>query len=462
MSMAQIDRGSILAPHRGAGASSKVTHLHWLVSLYLFCVVVPIGFQVGPLAMTTLRVVVLLATMPLMAGILIGRYGRVFAVDWLFALHILWAGIALYVNNPDRAVEQVGSVGLEFLGGYAIARAYIRDYATFVALCRRLALLVCLALPFALFETLTGRSLVLEVIRSVPMLQTLGSFPQEPRLGLERVQFTFAHPIHFGLFCSIVMSLTFVGLKGVMGDGRRWLTTVIVGLCGFLALSSGALLAIFLQLGLFVWAAVFASIRQRWWLLFGLFVLAYIVIDLGSNRTPIMVALHYMTFSAHTAYWRTIIFEWGLANVFGSAEKGIVGSPWFGIGLNDWVRPWFMYSGSMDNFWLVIAVRYGVPGFLLITIGYLYILVAMMRLKIEDARIALCRRAWVFTFMGITFTLCTVHIWDNIYSFFAFIFASGMWMLTPSHSEEEDTKKSLAEVLPARPTLRYSRFSSKP
>lgn len=461
MSMAQIDRGEILAPQRNAAVSMSEAKLPWVVSLYLFCVLLPIGFQVGPLAMNTLRVLVLIATVPLMTGVLLGRYGRIFAVDWLFALHILWAGVALFVNSPDRALEQVGSVGVEFLGGYAIGRAYIRDRATFILLCKRLALLICLALPFALFETLTGRPHVLEALRKIPMVQTVTIAHQEPRLGLQRVQFTFSHPIHFGLFCSIVMSLTFVGLKGVISDNRRWLMTLVVGLCGFLALSSGALLAIILQLGFFAWAAAFASIKQRWWLLFWLLVVAYIIVDIGSNRTPLMVALEHLTFSAHNAYWRTIIFEWGIANVFGSAEKGIVGSPLFGLGLNDWVRPSFMHSGSMDNFWLVVAVSYGVPGFLLIAAGYVSVLAAMMRLKIEDTAMALCRRAWVFTFLGISFTLCTVHIWGNLYSFFAFIFASGMWMLTAPKLASGNVEEAPIEDVQIRSPPHYTRFPSR-
>lgn len=241
-------------------------------------------------------------------------------------------------------------------------------------------------------------------------------------MGLERVQAVFAHPIHFGLYCAVVMSLAFVGLKDALTDGMRWAASGLVGAVGFLALSSGALLAILLQLALFAWSRIFAPIWWRWWLLVGCFAFAYVVIDLLSNRSPIRVFMSYATFSAHTAYWRSIIFEWGMVNVWKH--------PLFGLGLNDWERPYYMYSGSMDNFWLVMAVRYGIPGFLTLLVGYVWTLAAVMARDFNaDPVLTQFRRAWVFTFIGLSFTLCTVHIWANVYSFCFFIFGAGIWLV---------------------------------
>lgn len=202
---------------------------------------------------------------------------------------------------------------------------------------------------------------------------------------------------------------------------------------------------------------------MRWWLLLGLFVIAWIVIDLLSNRTPIQVFMSYATFSAHTAYWRGIIFEWGLANVIGSTEKGIVGSPLFGIGLNDWVRPWYMYSGSMDNFWLVMAVRYGIPGLLLLAVGYVWAIVLIMRRDFaDDAVLTHIRRAWVFTFFGLTFTLCTVHVWTSIYSFVFFILGTGIWMIMTKQTSRDP---ALANELVQQEKVDvrgYTRFPVRP
>jgi hypothetical protein len=397
------------------------------VVLYLFCVIIPIGFQAGPLYMTSLRLMLLIVTIPLMVQILSGRYGRVNIADIFFTAHIAWAAVALFVNHdPAKATEQIGSVGMEFLGGYAIGRAFIRTPETFTALCRVLVAVVCVSFPFVVFEALTGRSLLLEFVRGLPGVSTYADFPNAAkwmRMGLQRSQFTFAHPIHYGLFCSVAMSLSWIGLKGATSTAWRVASTLIIGICGFLSLSSGAVLAMVLQLGLFFWAAVFVRVQARWWILLGLSILAYITVDLLSNRTPVLVFLSYATFSAHTAYWRVIIFEWGMVNVWAN--------PIFGLGLNDWVRPHWMNSGSMDNFWLVMAVRYGIPGFMLIAVGFLIPLIRVIFLDFSNApAVNQLRLAWTFSFVGITFTLCTVHIWTNLYSFIFFMFGAGMWFLS--------------------------------
>ncbi len=404
--------------------------LPWPVIIYVLAVVLPIGFQAGPLALSALRLFLLVMTVPLMVQLLMGRYGRIFVTDILFVLHVLWAAVSLAVNNPDQVIEQVGSVGMEFLGGYAVGRAYIRTPESFVALARFLSLVILCMLPFALYEAATNRPLILEALRKLPGVSTPATVNAPGRMGMERVQASFSHPIHWGLFCSVTFSLSFVALNGVSSTFWRFTSSAIVAFCGFLALSSGALLALVLQFGLIAWAVVFDRLRWRWWLLFGLFVLAYIVVDLLSNRTPIQVFMSYATFSAHTAYWRSIIFDYGMQNVWAN--------PIFGLGLNDWFRPWYMNSGSMDNFWLVMAVRYGIPGFLFVTIGFILPIVHIMRRDLErDAMLSQIRRAWIFTFLGLSFTLCTVHVWTNIYSFVFFMFGAGIWLITAQPQDRD-------------------------
>lgn len=423
--------------------------LHVVVWLYLLAVVVPIGFNLGPLYMTSLRLILIAMIVPLMFQLLAGRFGKVLLVDVLFILHILWVTIAMAVNHPERLIENTGATAIEFLGGYVVGRAYIRTPNDFGALCRALGVIVLLSAPFALFETMTGRPLLLEALRAIPGIRTLALNFQEARMGLERVQLGFAHPIHYGLFCSVAFSMAWVGLKGWSRDISRFLTSVTIALCGFLALSSGALLAIILQIGLIFWSVAFAFTKKRWWILFALFVLAYIVIDLLSNRTPIMVFLSYATFSSGTAVFRTWIFEWGLANVIGRAEPAIPASPWFGVGFNDWIRPYYMYTSSVDNFWLLITMRYGLPAFFTLAGGYLIGLTQVIRKDFTgDKVLSQFRLAWVFTFMGLTFTLCTVHIWTSIYSFAFFFFGAGMWLITAQGNAQPDAVRDGSSQTP--------------
>lgn len=419
------------------------------VVLFLLAIVFDLRFAIGSLNLSAMRLVLLVLIVPLTVRLLLGRYGRLVVTDILFFLHLAWTAVALAVNSPSQVVTQIGSTGVEFLGGYVLARAYIRDAASFLALCRFLILIVLCVLPFALYEAFTGQPPIIEAVWALPFGDGPTVVELEERMGLSRVQGFFSHPIHFGLFCSVVFSLAFVALKGGISDVRRFLTGAATAFAGFLSLSSGALLAIMMQFALITWAAAFRRNRSRWWLLLGLLAVIYVVVDLLSNRSPIRVFMSYATFSAHNAFWREIIFDWGSASVRAH--------PVFGIGLKDWVRPAFMRSASVDNFWLLMAMRYGLPGLLFLLAGCGWSLFRIIRRNFEtDPVLAQIRLAWVFTFIGLTFTLGTVHIWGPIYAFTFFMFGAGIWLITvpPQTADTPTVEKPSAE---ARET-RYTRF----
>ncbi len=433
-------------------ASGPTDKLSPVVSIYIFCVVVGVFFFVGPLYLNTLRVLLLVLVIPLWVKLMMGHFGRVIATDWLFFAYFAWTIPALAINNPEAVLQQTGSTGAEFVGGYLLGRAFVRTRGAFIALCRQLSLIVLIILPFGLLEVRTADPFIPDLIRKVPGLFSVPDVNIPGRMGLNRVQNAFSHPIHYGLFCSVVFSLNFIALKGKIGPVWRWISSALIGLGCFMALSSGALLALVLQLGLIAWAFVFRKLAWRWWLLVALGVLAYVAVDLLSNRTPLRVFLSYATFSAHTAYWRSLIFEYGFQNA--------LDNPLFGIGLNDWVRPDWMYGDSMDNFWLVVAVRFGFPAAIFIIAGYLIVLFKVIfRNMNADPELWHIRQAWVFSFVGLTFTLCTVHIWANIYSFVFFMFASGVWLIDePVRGERSEDDLDADAAKATKAATRFTRF----
>jgi hypothetical protein len=392
------------------------------VTLYFLAIMLPIIFEVGPFKMSGSRLLLLVMIIPLSVQLLMGRFGRILLTDILFFLHWVWVVVVLSIKNPELLVSTSGSTGIEFLGSYILGRAFIRTSADFIGLIKFLAVIALCAIPFAIYETLTGNAFILQALNALPGVSSMRDIWIGPRLGLNRVQLVFPHPIHYGLFCTMALSLCFVGLKGIYSDTSRVLITLAIGASGLLALSSGAFLSLLMQVILIGWAFVFRRTVWRWWLLVGLFVAIYISLSLLSNRPPIRVILTYMTLSSHTAYWRTIIFEYGMISVWAN--------PIFGVGLNDWIRPRWMYSGSVDNFWLLVAMRYGFPGFFLLAGGYLLALWKIGRRDFDsDQMLWRLRRAWMFSFIGLTFTLSTVFVWDTVHSLLFFMFGAGMWML---------------------------------
>lgn len=393
------------------------------VLLYFLAVLMPIGFPLGSISMTGVRLILIVMILPLSFRLLAGAYGKLLLTDILFFLHVGWMAIAMAINNPEQAIANTGSTGIEFLGGYVLGRAFIRSREDFIAMIRLVAFVVICLVPFAIYEALTGTAVILKMLNALPGVNSLTDISIGRRMGFDRVQMVFAHPIHFGLFCAIMLPLCWIGMEGIYSDLTRVIVTLAVGISGFSALSSGALMALFLQIGLIGWAFLFRNTHRRWTLLLALFAVLYVIIDLSSNRTPLMVFLSYATFSAHTAYWRTIIFDYGMQNIWAN--------PIFGIGLNDWFRPRYMRSGSVDNFWLLTGMRYGIPGFAFLAIGYLHALWKIGRRDFDDDIVLWqFRRAWMFSFIGLTFTLCTVHVWHTLFSFVFFMFGTGMWLLT--------------------------------
>jgi hypothetical protein len=400
-----------------------------IVGIFLTLVILPIGFTIGSVYLTGSRLFLTVAIIPLGVNLVRGRYGPLIATDGLFGLHFVWIILALSMNNPDKVVQNAGSTGVDFLGAYLLGRAYIRDSESFIALSWSLMGILMVCLPFALFEAFTGTSLFIQIASKIPVISAPIDLSIDRRLGLERVQLGFEHPIHWGLFCSLCISLCFVGLGAQLTLLVRLLLAFLICLSGLLALSSGAILAIAVQLGLIIWALVLNTEPKRWLILLACLCLCYVTVDLFSNRTPLRVFMSYATFSAHSAYWRSTIFEWGMVNVWAN--------PIWGLGLNDWVRPVWMHTPSVDNFWLLIAMRYGLPSFIFLAAGYGYAMARIGARSLSDADpLWFFRRAWMFCFVSLTFALTTVHIWGSLYALVFFIFGSGMWLLPQKASPD--------------------------
>jgi hypothetical protein len=87
-----------------------------------------------------------------------------------------------------------------------------------------------------------------------------------------------------------------------------------------------------------------------------------------------------------------------------------------------------MPADSMDNFWLVIAVNYGIPGVLFMIGGFLSVCFGLGRLRDLPFQAAQCRKGLIISLCGVAAAGCTVHFWNATYVLFIFLLGSGMWM----------------------------------
>ncbi|OZB19068.1 MAG: hypothetical protein B7X55_04075 [Rhodobacterales bacterium 34-62-10] len=418
-----------------------------VVVLLFFGMMMPtsVSLNLGGLRLSVFRIVLLVMFIPMVISLLSGRRGRFMIFDALVFGHAAWALLAL-INwgGLAQGIESGGIYIVEFVGAYLVGRLYIRTYADFEAFARAFVMIVVLMLIFTIPEALTSVHFLHDTIAGV-----MGA-PRAPfieqRMGLERTFGPFDHPILYGVFSASAFSLAYFMIAEKRLTNWGGMAQVFgVALATFMSASGGPYVVMIMQGFVALWERVLGKIAGRWRMLFGLFALTYLAIDLLSNRSPFHVFVTHFTFSTHSAYNRILIFEYGTAEVWRN--------PLLGLGLGDWIRPVWM-SDSMDNFWLLIAVRYGLPAWAMMVglmIGMLWA-VGQRRDLPEPWRRA--RHAWAFTLFGITVAAATVHLWNALFVLFIFLIGAGAWLLdakpdTPTASKAKPIPAS-RRLIPAR------------
>ena len=410
--------------------------LNWLVPLLMWSLILPVIVNLGPLRLSPNRIILLLTVVPLVIMWLMGAAGRIRVADILVIFSSLWMTITLIIYGGVPLIETAGITGVEMLGPYLMARCLIRTEKQYQTLIRHLYWIAVVLAPIAAIEATTG-------IRALHLLfdPFFSTFPygSNMRWNMIRTHTGFEHPILFGCFTAFLFSPVYFSLRLRMSPVKAFMMALPVPVATFFALSMGAYLGLIGQFMLIGWAFVMRKLTARWYILSGLILFAYVFVDVLSNRNPFEVFISYLVFDAHTAYWRVLIFTFGIQNVWSN--------PIFGIGLGDWFRPYFMYSSSVDNFWLLMAMRHGIPGFLLITGAYVAVMTTLMRTKPSQASVQTHRRALVFSLIGLGVAIITVHLWNATFVFLMFTLGAGAWM-SDTPQEEQGTKTRSPATLP--------------
>lgn len=405
--------GRMASPEVKAAVGSTV------MILFIIALISPIYFNIGTLRLNLHRVILLIAFVPLFFQLVSGKAGGVRAADVFFFLYSAWIGVALFVVHGTIQIPFIGITIVEILGGYMLGRVYIRSPADYRLFFKYFAWALLFLLPFVLFEQMTRRPLLNEILGSAFEVIRYTDRPQ--RNGMNRVQGSFEHPILFGLFCALAVTNFWYLFRDNLA--KRLSLTGLAIFMTLMSMSSAPLLSVITQLGMIVWEKIS---KANWKLLGVLSVIGYVVIDLLSNRTPVQVLISYATLNPATAANRLHIWTWGTQNV--------AANPIFGIGLNDWFRAPWMVSGSVDNFWLLTAMRYGLPAVIFLIIAVLANLSGIMRRKglSEDERT--CRTAYFVASIGLFLTLGTVHVWGSTAVLVSFFIGAGAWMATAGHA----------------------------
>ncbi len=412
----QTERPAALGTGRPVGSSRvRARPNSTLISVFVCSLALPFFFYIGPVRMSPYRLILVATFVPCLITWLSGEIGKVRLADILMFSAAIWGAFVLIVlHGIETSLQSAGIFVIETLGPFLLARRYIRDYTAFQNMVKALALTMIVILPFAIFENVFGWPILIETFGKIlPVYPVIGS---ELRLGFRRAQATFEYSILFGVACSSAFALSYYVGGSVM---RRLWRSGLVALTVASSLSSGPLLSLVVQGLLIAWDKVTSRMAKRWGILAGIVVAAYLAVDLTSNRTPFDVFISYLTFNSDTSYMRVHIWNYG--------TESVMNHPILGLGQTEWDHPDWM-GGSIDNFWLVVAVRYGLPGFLFIAGSFFAVCFGLGRLRNLSYEAAQCRKALIITICGLMLSICTVHVWDAPYVLILFLLGSGMWI----------------------------------
>jgi hypothetical protein len=391
----------------------------WVFALFFMTLFIPgwlnVGFKLDPY-----RIFLLGAAFPTLRQILRDPTLRLTAVDVLVFLGIAWRSLAVLVNNGSSGA--VYSVGLmaDLVLGYAIGRAFIRKPSDFRFFFKCFLLLLLAFLPFAVVEFVTLQRVMLNLFSSildVPRGVTTGAI----RFGFMRTQLSFETFLVTGAFC--VMG--FANVFYIYSDKfpLNYFYTLFVAFMTALAISTSSLLTMAAQLALMIYAFVFRRVPHKWPILLYVMFFAtglYFVLD---SFNIIEYVTNKVMFNQASGRSRSLHFVY--------AFQELMRNPFFGVGLNDWKRPWWT-SAASDSFWLALFLRNGFPALILTILGYLthclMISLATTRSPYEDR----LRTGYVISFASAMLMFFYAVFYNSSGVFFMIFMGGGAWFYNRS------------------------------
>lgn len=374
--------------------------------------------------------VVLLGLLPLLCWRWIsGVAGRPLAADILVLLGTAWSILSLLVNHGTGILPRCAIVGGEIFGAYLIGRMLILNKDDFRTFFRYMTIMYVILLPFLLVEWITGFNALrklFDIIFTIPARQhNLGR-----RLGFERAQGTFEHPILFGLIASLCVANVFYIHRHRFPEAYGRVAFAIFTV--FMSMSSGPMLSVLVQMILTGWDRMLAAVKGRWVMFVYVAIFVFLLLRIASQFNLLDFVIEHLMFNSQSAGGRLIILEYG--------TKITLEHPVFGIGLNDWERPWWRAGkGSFDNFWLLMSVRYGIPTLAFLVAAWI---VSFTRIALKPGlseEEADYRRGYLIALIGLGVVLGTVYIWNATSVFVWLYVGAGAWFYaspSPSRGEE--------------------------
>ena len=412
---------SLDAGATGAEAGAD-RYAKWVIAIFFVTLFIPGYMDIG-VRMTPYRLFLIVMMLPTVLRFRNDRLLQITSVDVFMFLAILWITLSLVANHGAARLVYAGSTFLEMFCGYLLGRVFIRSAADYRFFFKCLLVTLVAFAPFALLE-LVGHQRVLRELADKVLTLPEAIEHDQVRFGLMRVMLSFEHALHFGTFCAIGFANAYYLSASFL---RRTLVCGFIIFMSLLPLSSSAILIMVLQVGMIGYDRTFRFLANRW-------ILLAVVTAVGALSFQALVGTSIPDYIVNELI---ISPDGGKARIeqFEYASREVVRNPVFGVGLNEWRKP-FWRTASIDNFWLVIAVQSGLPALLFFVLAFLMHFQKVAFAKDLDPEETRIRSGYLIALASILLVLVTYHIWGVIAVFVLLYAGAGAWFYDRSGPPE--------------------------
>lgn len=365
-----------------------------------------------------------------------------------FALLLgFWVTLAMFMTTEaieafTAAVAQTSDMVIAYFFGRATIRSP-RDFRVFLLL---VAPALFAAGALVAIESITHRPIVQPIAAALLGGDYVLARP-DFRLGLLRARGSFPHPILAGVFLASFLPLYL--LSGLRGWPR--LIGSLGAVFAFFTVSSAALLGLTTGLILTGYNWLSERISNLSWRMFFAVSAIFVFVAEASGAGTYRLLIRYGSLNSSSAYNRIRIWNYGTRNV--------EANPWFGIGYADWDRPDWL-GDSVDNFWLLTAMRFGlIPPTLTLLMT---LLAALAMIRIAGTAGTVDRRTLTGVVIALSvfaFGATSVALWGSALVWFFMMIGLGVslgaqpqqrLLRAPQHQSARRTAKPPKLVSPGR------------
>lgn len=272
--------------------------------------------------------------------------------DFLILTSAFWITLSFIVlYGFGKGLESGGRQSVDILLAYFFGRAAISDWDDVKTLLIYFLPGFAFSALFLALESVSGQLIVRRIVQNIVGLNNVdpAGYRAQFRLGVLRGYSVFIHPIVAGIFVASHIVPYFLMFKKPLFK----LGGSSLGLLAIFSMSSAAIIAMFLNITALIGDRMLKQVRDFNWVhVLALLFLLAVAIHLLSQNGIIPAFYRYFTLNPATGHFRTLTWQYGLEEVWRN--------PWFGIGLEEYERPYWVFTGSIDAHFLFLAVRSGI------------------------------------------------------------------------------------------------------